>query len=80
MEPKESVSKGKVTFKEYNQDQLQFLPPSLEELIPKNHLVRIVNKVINQIDLKVLEDSYVGGEASNYHPKMMLKVLVYAYC
>jgi transposase len=56
------------------------LPPSLEEYIPEKHLVRIVNQVIDGIELKLLEESYVGGGASSYHPKMMLKVLIYAYC
>lgn len=71
---------GKVVFKEYNQNQLIFLPPSLDELIPENHLVRIINNLIDGIDLQLLENAYAGGGASNYHPKMMLKVLVYAYC
>jgi len=70
---------GKVTFKDYQQDQILLLPPSLEELISQKHLVRVVNLVINRIDLKILEGAYKGGGASNYHPRMMLKVLVYAY-
>ena len=79
MKTEPQTPKGKVTFKSYNQHQLTFLPPNLEELIPAKHLVRVVNEVIDGIDLKVLERSYVGGGASSYHPKMMLKVLVYAY-
>jgi len=71
--------KGKVTFKSYDQHQLIFLPASLDELVPANHLVRVVNQVVDQIDIRVLEKSYEGGGASSYHPKMMLKVLIYAY-
>ena len=71
---------GKVIFKDYQQHQILLLPPNLEEMIPKTHLVRVVNEVIERIDLKILERSYKGGGASNYHPRMMLKVLVYAYC
>jgi len=43
-------------------------------------LVRVVNDVLERIDLKVLEEGYKGGGASNYHPRMMLKILLYAYC
>ena len=41
----------KVIFKVYNQQQTMLLPPSLEELIAANHPVRVVNKVLNQIDI-----------------------------
>ena len=70
---------GKVTFRDYHQHQILLLPPSLEELIGPKHLVRVVNEFTDRIDFKVLEQGYKGGGASNYHPRMMLKVLLYAY-
>jgi transposase len=69
----------RVTFKPYTMDQPSLLPPSLEELIPANHLVRVVNRAIGQIKLDPLLARYQGGGTSSYHPQMMLKVLVYAY-
>src|SRR6218665_511102 len=69
----------KPTFKAYNQNQLSMLPPSLEELISKNHPVRIVNDVINRINLSALVDSYQSRGTSSYHPQMLLKVVVYGY-
>lgn len=66
-------------FKTYSQDQLSLLPPSLESLIALHHPVRAVNSVIDQLDLSPILQSYSGGGASSYHPRMMLKVLVYAY-
>jgi transposase len=69
----------KVTFKEYSVGQMSLLPQSLEELIPEEHLVRVVNELLDRIDLRPLLAYYKGGGASNYHPRMMLKVLVYAY-
>jgi transposase len=66
-------------FKEYNQDQMWLLPPSLEEMIPNNHVVRTVNVAINRMDLKQILKGYKGGGTSSYHPQMLLKVLVYAY-
>jgi transposase len=59
--------------------QPSLLPPDLEELIPENHMVRMVNEAIERIDLSILYQQYKGGGSSSYHPKMMLKVLVYGY-
>ena len=69
----------KVTFKPYTMEQPSLLPPSLEELIPEDHLVRVVNRVMDELDLEPVLNEYKGGGTSSYHPRMMLKVLVYAY-
>ena len=55
------------------------LPPSLEELITVNHPVRIVNQIIDRINIEPLLKKYKGGGTSSYHPRMLLKVLVYSY-
>ena len=55
------------------------LPPSLEELIEENHPVRVVNAVIDQINVEPLLKQYKPGGTSVYHPRMLLKVLVYGY-
>jgi len=69
----------KVKFKPYEQNQLSALPPSLEELIPKDHPVRVVNQVIDKINLDPLIRKYKPIGCTSYHPRMMLKVLVYGY-
>ncbi len=69
----------KPNFQEYNQQQNWLFPPSIEELIPKDHPVRIVNGVIEQLDLKLLTEVYSKEGRPSYHPKMLLKVMVYAY-
>jgi len=69
----------KPVFKSYNQDQQMLLPPSLDEMIEANHPVRIVNQVVDRIDIKSLYSQYEGGGASSYHPRMMLKVIIYSY-
>lgn len=68
----------KIIFKEYNQEGLN-LPP-LDNLIPKVHMVRIVNDLVDKFELPSLENYYKGGGTSSYNPKMMLKVLIYGYC
>jgi len=69
----------KVVFKTYNQLQPMLLPPSLEELIAPNHPVRVVNKVIDQLNIDPLINKYKAGGTSSFHPRMLLKVLVFAY-
>ena len=69
----------KVVFKTYDQGQLSLLPPSYDDLVPSNHPVRIVNTIIDHIDISSLEKTYKGGGASSYHPRMLLKVLIYSY-
>ena len=67
-------------FKPYVMDQMALMPVSYEEMIPPEHLVRVINKAVDKINLQPLLDQYAGGGTSSYHPRMMLKVLVYAYC
>ncbi len=78
-EEKRKRKKGEPVFKRYEQNQVMLLPPSLEELIPEKHLVRVVNETIEGLNMKALISTYEGGGTSAYHPLMMLKVLVYAY-
>ena len=66
-------------FKPYVMNQAALLPASYGELIPEEHLVRMVNKAVEEIDISSLLAQYKGGGTSSYHPKMLLKVLVYAY-
>lgn len=68
-----------IVFKDYTPNQLMLLPPSLEELIPAHHPARTVNSVMDQIDLSPVYGYYSENGASSYHPRMLLKILVYGY-
>jgi len=68
-----------VAFKAYHQHQAMLIPPSLDELIAKDHPVRVVNQVLDKIDIEPLLKKYKGGGSSSFHPRMLLKVLVYSY-
>jgi transposase len=68
-----------VQFKAYSQQQILLLPPSLDELIDEQHLVRVVNQVVDAMDITTLTRQYKGGGTTAYHPRMLLKVLLYAY-
>lgn len=69
---------SKPVFKKYDQKQLNLLPASWDDLIEANHLVRVVSRIIDELNLKKLHESYKGGGASSYDPVMLLKVWIYA--
>jgi transposase len=61
----------------YAPRQAILLQPSVEELLPGNHLVRMVSKLIEYLDKRVLERQYKGGGTNAYDPQMLLKVIIY---
>lgn len=73
------TNRSKVVYKDYNFNQNLLLPPSLEELISPNHPVRVVNQVVDNLNLDPVFKKYLGGGCPAYHPRMMLKILVYGY-
>lgn len=70
---------AKPLFKVYQQNQTYLFPPNLEELIAATHPVRVVSEVIDSIDIDIIIKKYKGGGATSYHPRMLLKVLVFGY-
>lgn len=70
---------AKLAIKSDNRKQNLLLPPSLDELVPENHMVRVVDAVIDRLDISDILLTYRGGGNSAFNPKMMLKVLVFAY-
>ena len=70
---------AKLAIKSDNQNQIMLFPPSLDELIHSNHVVRIVSAVIDRLDISEILSTYRGGGNSCFDPRMMLKVLIYAY-
>ena len=70
---------AKLAIKSDNRKQNLLLPPSLDELVPENHMVRVVDAVIDRLDISNILSTYRGGGNSAFNPRMMLKVLVFAY-
>lgn len=52
------MSIQKVIFKTYNQNQAVLFPPDLDELVEKNHPVRVINRVIDNLDIDALLKKY----------------------
>ena len=74
-----SVS-GKVVFKQGRRGECYLLPPSLDELIGPDNLVRFVDAVVDRLDLSDLLATYRGGGASAYHPATLLKIWLFGWC
>jgi transposase len=69
------------TFRPYQPEQLLLLPPSIQEWLPEGHLARFVSEVVDELDLTAIEARYAEERGCPpYHPRMMVKVLVYGYC
>lgn len=73
------IQMKKVVFKQDNQNQSALFPMSFEAFIPANHPVRVVSRIIDKLDIGSIVSSYKGGGASSYHPRTLLKILIYAY-
>jgi transposase len=63
-------------------EQDLLLPPSLRDWLPENHLAYFVSDLMDQLDLSAITTVYEDEERGYppYHPVMLTKVLVYAYC
>jgi len=70
------------TFRPYEPEQPFLMPASMREWLPISHLVYFVSDVVEQLDLSEITERYAHEERGYppYHPQMMVKVLLYAYC
>ena len=70
------------TYLPYDPDQQLLLPAALQEWLPPEHLAYFISDVADQLDLSDITARYEqerrGGPP--YHPRMMVKVLLYGYC
>ena len=69
------------TFRPYNPDQLHLLPPDPREWLPSSHLAYFISDVVDTFDMRPFYAPYLGDGRRNapYAPRMMLKVLIFAY-
>ena len=69
------------TFRPYDPDQILMLPPDLREWVSEGHLAHHVSDLVDAVDLSAFHAPYRGDGRRNspYDPRMMVKVLIYAY-
>jgi len=68
-------------YRPYHPDQQLLLPPALRDWLPDGHLVHFVADTVDRLDLTALEATYRTSGKGNlpYHPRLMLKLLIYGY-
>lgn len=70
------------TYRRYEPEQQFLLSPNIRDWLPEGHLSLFVSDCVDQFDLSRIFEYYEGSERGNppYHPAMMTKILLYAYC
>ena len=70
---------AKAIFKHLPGTSPELFPENIFDRISENHPVRLVNEVVDSLDISYIISKYKGGGASSFHPRMMIKVLFYSY-
>lgn len=66
-------------FRPYSQDQMLLLPPSLADFLDESHPAHVINDLAERLELTVLLSRYGDMGQPAYHPKLMLKVILYGF-
>lgn len=66
-------------FRPYDQNQAFLLPPSLNDFLEESHPARMINDIVDRLELKRLTERYGPMGQPAYHPRMMLKVILYGF-
>ena len=70
-------------FLPYDLDQQYLLPPSMRDWVPADHLIWFVSDLVDALDLSAILAEYEKDDLrgrAGYHPVMLTKLLLYAYC
>jgi transposase len=67
-------------FRAYEPEQAWLIPPSVGEVLGEGHLCFFVHEVVERLDLRGIENSYSEEGQPGYHPRLLLKLWLYAYC
>ena len=70
---------AKLHFRPHINNQTVLFPQRIDKDIAENDPVRLVNAVVDRLNLENFNKLYKERGRSAYHPRMMLKVIIYAY-
>ena len=71
--------KLKVVFKQDYRQQGVLIPLDLNDMVSTDHPVRVINAVLDKVDISEIIKQFRPGGTSSYHPRMLLKVIVFGY-
>jgi transposase/IS5 family transposase len=70
-------------FEPYEPDQAHLFPASPKDWLPEGHLAFFVSDTVDELDIEPFVVKYAAREDGRgslaYHPRMLLKVLIYSY-
>lgn len=69
----------KIRFKSYTPNQMVLFPQRIDEDIAEDDPVRVVDAIVESLTLENFRKLYRERGRSPYNPKMLLKVVIYAY-
>ena len=73
----------KKSYQAWTQDQMFLMPPSMKEWLKEDHLAWFILDVVSELDISPVEKAIQRKDARGqrpYDPRMMVALLVYAYC
>jgi len=70
------------TYRPWNPNQQWLLPPSVQDWLPENDLVYFILDTVNELDISAITQKYEQQKRGfpPYQPRMMVALLLYAYC
>ena len=68
-----------VKFVDCERDQAFLLPPDLRDWIPEDDLAHFVIEAVERVEMGAFKVNHRGTGSAQYHPRMMLALLIYCY-
>lgn len=69
-----------MVYKKSHPSQILLLPTNLRDIIPNDHICYLIEDVIEQIDYSEFDKKVAGRGNPSYHPRILLKLLIYGIC
>ena len=66
-------------FRKYDQAQTKFINLDYRKILGEESDAVMINDIVDVLDLSIIEDKYVEVGNLAYHPRMMIKILIYGY-
>ena len=66
-----------MAYKYSNKGQSWLIPLDIKELIPEDHICFLVDDYVEKLDFSKFDMIYAGAGAPAYHPRILMKLLVY---
>ena len=60
-----------------NKNQIWLIPLNIKEMIPKDHICFLVENFVESLDFTKFDMIYEGAGHPAYHPRIIMKVLIY---